>query len=69
MAAGAADGATGIVGGPGTTQRGVPPISAVWFGTAYDAATMQVYDKASTFPAGSPLVAVGTAITPQDPRP
>ena len=65
---GGGGGAEGLVGGPGTTlNEGVPPISAVWFGTAYDAATMQVYDKASTFKTGSPLVAVGTTITPQDP--
>ncbi|HET9344588.1 MAG TPA: hypothetical protein VFO05_02705 [Candidatus Limnocylindrales bacterium] len=65
---GGGGGGEGLVGGPGTTlNEGVPPISAVWFGTAYDAATMQVYDKASTFKVGSPLVAVGTSITPQDP--
>jgi hypothetical protein len=65
---GGGDGATGIVGGPGTTlEEAVPPISAVWFGTAYDAATMYIYDRGVRFPVGSPLVAVGTAITPQDP--
>ena len=39
----------------------------MWFGTAYDSATMYIYDKASTFKVGSPLVAVGTTLTPQDP--
>jgi hypothetical protein len=65
---GGGGGGEGMVGGPGTTlNEGLPPISAVFFGTAYDAATMNVYDKASTFPAGSPLVAVGTLLAPQDP--
>src|SRR5262245_12667774 len=60
--------ATGIVGGPGTTeQQAVPPIAAVWFGTAYDSSTMYIYDKAQTFKKGSPLVAVATLITPRDP--
>src|SRR4051794_17788247 len=65
---GGGDGAAGLVGGPGTTQeQAVPPIAAVWFGTAYDAATMYIYDRASTFKQGSPLVAVATLITPRDP--
>jgi hypothetical protein len=62
------EGATGIVGGPGTTvEQAVPPIAAVWFGTAYDSATMNIYDRAMTFKHGSPLVAVATLITPRDP--
>ena len=62
------EGATGIVGGPGTTvTEAVPPIAAVWFGTAYDSANMNIYDKGSTFKAGSPVVAVATLITPRDP--
>ncbi|MFL5726584.1 MAG: hypothetical protein ACJ765_11525 [Chloroflexota bacterium] len=65
---GGGGGATGIVGGPGTNQeQAVPPIAAVWFGTAYDSATMFIYDKAQTFKQGSPLVAVATLITPRDP--
>ena len=65
---GGGEGATGIVGGPGTTlEEAVPPIAAIWFGTAYDSSTMFIYDKATTFPAGSPLVAVATLITPRDP--
>ena len=64
---GGGGGAEGMVGGPGTTlNEGLPPISAVYFGTAYDAATMNVYDKASNFKVGSPLVAVGTLLAPQD---
>jgi hypothetical protein len=60
--------ATGIVGGPGKTEeQAVPPIAATWFGTAYDSATMYIYDRASTFKKGSPLVAVATLITPRDP--
>jgi hypothetical protein len=62
------EGATGIVGGPGTTQeQAVPPIAAIWFGTAYDSATMYIYDRASSFKHGSPLVAVATLLTPRDP--
>jgi hypothetical protein len=65
---GGGGGAEGMVGGPGTTMtEGLPPITNVWFGTAYDAATMNIYDKGSTFPTGSPLVAVATTLTPQDP--
>ena len=65
---GGGGGATGVVGGPGTTlQEAVPPIAAVWFGTAYDSSTMFIYDKGTTFPPGSPLVAVATLITPRDP--
>jgi hypothetical protein len=60
--------ATGIVGGPGKTQeQAVPPIAATWFGTAYDSATMYIYDRAQSFKKGSPLVAVATLITPRDP--
>jgi hypothetical protein len=66
--AGGGGGATGIVGGPGTTlEEAVPPIAAVWFGTAYDSSTMFIYDRGLTFPPGSPLVAVATLITPRDP--
>lgn len=62
------EGATGIVGGPGTTEeQAVPPIAAIWFGTAYDSATMYIYDRALTFKHGSPVVAVATLITPRDP--
>jgi hypothetical protein len=65
---GGGDGATGLVGGPGTTvTEGVPPVTAVWFGTAYDSANMAIYDKGSTFKAGGPLVAVATLLTPRDP--
>jgi hypothetical protein len=62
------EGATGMVGGPGTTAAdGQPPVTSVWFGTAYDSSNMTLYDKASTFKKGSPLVAVGTLLTPRDP--
>jgi hypothetical protein len=65
---GGGGGATGIVGGPGTTlEEAVPPVAAVWFGTAYDSATMYIYDRAQVFPSGSPLVATATTLTPQDP--
>lgn len=65
---GGGGGATGVIGGPGTTlEEAVPPITAVWFGTAYDASTMYIYDRALTFSSGSPLVAVATLLTPRDP--
>ena len=49
------EGATGIVGGPGTTQeQAVPPIAAIWFGTAYDSATMFIYDRALDVQARQP---------------
>ena len=64
---GGGGGAQGIVGGPGTTSEdAVPPIAAVWFGTAYDSATMAIYDRALKFKVGSPLVAVATLLTPRD---
>jgi hypothetical protein len=65
---GGGGGAAGaLVGGPGTTiVEGLPPISAVWFGTAYDSGTMQIYDKSLTFKSGSPLVSVGTLFAPQN---
>jgi hypothetical protein len=65
---GGGDGASGIVGGPGTTsEAAVPPIAAVWFGTAYDSSNMNIYDRALKFKAGSPVVAVATLLTPRDP--
>ena len=65
---GGGGGATGVVGGPGTTlEEALPPITAVWFGTAYDSSTMYIYDRGTTFTADSPLVAVATLLTPRDP--
>ena len=62
------EGATGIIGGPGTTEeQALPPVTSVWFGTAYDSATMYIYDRAQSFKQGSPLVAVATLLTPRDP--
>jgi hypothetical protein len=52
----------------GTTVTGpgeLPSISAVWFGTAIDPATLALTDKASTFKAGTPLVAIGTLLAPR----
>jgi len=65
---GGGDAATGIVGGPGTTEeQALPPITAVWFGTAYDSATMYIYDRGLKFKTGSPVVAVATLLTSRDP--
>ena len=62
------EGATGIVGGPGKTEeQALPPVTSVWFGTAYDSATMYIYDRAQSFKKGSPLVAVATLLTPREP--
>ena len=55
----------------GTTVTGpgeLPPISAVWFGTAFDPATMALTDKAATFKAGTPLVAIGTLFSARPPE-
>jgi hypothetical protein len=65
---GGGEGTTGMVGGPGTTAAdGLPPVTAVWFGTQYDSSNMTIYDKGLTFKSGSPLVAVATLLTPRDP--
>jgi hypothetical protein len=52
----------------GTTVTGpgeLPPISQVWFGTAFDPASLALTDRASTFKAGTPVVAIGTLFTPR----
>jgi hypothetical protein len=46
---------------------GLPPASAVWFGTAFDPASLALTDKGNTFKAGSPIVAIGTLIAPRAP--
>ena len=46
---------------------GLPPASAVWFGTAFDPTSLALSDKANTFKAGSPTVAIGTLIAPRSP--
>lgn len=53
----------------GTTVTGpgeLPPLAQVWFGTAFDPATMALTDKGTTFKAGSGLAAIGTLLTPRD---
>ena len=55
----------------GTTVTGpgeLPPITAVWFGTAFDPATMALTDKGSTFKAGAPVVAIGTLLSARPPE-
>jgi hypothetical protein len=52
----------------GTTVTGpgeLPSISAVWFGTAFDPATLALTDRANTFKAGTPVVAIGTLLAPR----
>jgi hypothetical protein len=54
----------------GTTVTGpgeLPPISAIWFGTAFDPATMALTDKGSGFKSGTPIVAVATLTAPRTP--
>lgn len=44
-----------------TTDK--PPITAVWFGTAVDPASLALTDRATSFKAGSPIVAIGTLLS------
>lgn len=53
-------------GGNVTTDK--PPISAVWFGTAFDPASLALTDKATAFKAGSPIVAIGTLLAARPPE-
>jgi hypothetical protein len=56
-------------GGTTVTAPGeVPPITQVWFGTAFDPATMALTDRGTTFKAGSPLVAIATLLSNRAPE-
>lgn len=50
-------------GGGGGVSAGVPPLSVVWFGSAFDPASFAVTDKTSDVKQGSPVVAVGKLFT------
>jgi hypothetical protein len=55
----------------GTTVTGpgeLPPVTAVWFGTAFDPTTMALTDRGMTFKVGTPLVAIATTLTPRAPE-
>ena len=56
--------------GPGgaNVTTDMPPISAVWFGTAFDPASLALTDKGNSFKAGSPIVAIGTLLAPKAPE-
>ena len=53
-------------GGGGTGQ--LPPVGSVWFGSAFDPATLAVSDRATSLKAGSPMVAVGHFLQPKPPE-
>ena len=54
--------APGAPGGGGNVTAGLPPTSAVWFGTAFDPTSLAITDKGNSFKAGTPIVAVGTLL-------
>ena len=49
-----------------TTEK--PPVSAVWFGTAFDPTSLALTDKSSSFKAGSPIVAIATLLAARPPE-
>jgi hypothetical protein len=63
----AACGDSGAPAAPGgaNVTTGLPPIAAVWFGTAFDPATLALTDKGNSFKAGTPIVAIGTLVSPR----
>jgi hypothetical protein len=46
----------------------MPPISAVWFGTAFDPTSLALTDKGNSFKTGTPIVAIGTLLAPKAPE-
>jgi hypothetical protein len=64
---GCGDSGSPPAGGANVTT-GKPPISAVWFGTAFDPATLALTDKTNSFKAGSPIVAIGTLLAARPPE-
>ena len=53
-------------GGGGTGQ--LPPVGSVWFGSAFDPASLAVTDRATSLKAGTPMVAVGHFLQPKPPE-
>jgi hypothetical protein len=53
-------------GGGGTGQ--LPPVGSVWFGSAFDPASLAITDRATTLKAGTPMVAVGHFLQPKPPE-
>jgi hypothetical protein len=58
---------TGGGGGGGGTGQ-LPPVGSVWFGSAFDPASLAVTDRATSLKAGSPMVAVGHFLQPKPPE-
>jgi hypothetical protein len=55
-------------GGGGNVTTDLPPISAVYFGTAFDPATLALSDKGTSFKKGTPIVAIGTLLAARPPE-
>jgi hypothetical protein len=53
-------------GGGGTGQ--LPPVGTVWFGSAFDPASLAVTGRTTSLKAGSPIVAVGHFLQPKPPE-
>ena len=54
-------------GGGGNVTTDLPPISAVYFGSAFDPATLALTDKGTSFKTGTPIVAIGTLLAARAP--
>ena len=59
-------GSGGGGGGGGSGQ--LPPVGSVWFGSAFDPATLAVSDRATTLKAGTPMAAVGHFLQAKPPE-
>ena len=55
-------------GGGANVTTDKPSVSAVWFGTAFDPASLALTDKGSSFKAGTPIVAIGTLLATRAPE-
>ena len=53
-------------GGGGSGQ--LPPVGSVWFGSAFDPASLAVSDRATSLKAGTPMAAVGHFLQPKPPE-
>jgi hypothetical protein len=52
-------------GGGGNVTGDLPPLSVVWFGSAFDPSTFALTDKTASVKQGSPLVAVAKLFAPR----
>jgi hypothetical protein len=55
-------------GGGANVTTAKPPVSAVWFGTAFDPTSLALTDKGNSFKAGTPTVAIGTLLSARPPE-